>query len=61
MGATLPAIARRYGAGRRGNAAIASLYAANTVGAVLGSLLAAFYLLAVWDVWVATGTAAPEA
>ncbi len=54
MGATLPAIARRYRAGRHGMSGLAALYAANTVGAVIGSLLCAFYLLAVWDVWVAT-------
>jgi spermidine synthase len=58
MGATLPAMARRYSAGRRGTSAIAWLYAANTIGAVLGALLSAFYLLAVWDVWVATFAAA---
>ncbi len=58
MGATLPAIARRYSHGRRGMSALGGLYAANTVGAVLGCLLSAFVLLAVWDVWVATLTAA---
>ena len=58
MGATLPAIARRYAAGRRGMSSLAWLYTANTAGAVLGCLLSAFYLLAVWDVWVATATAA---
>jgi len=58
MGATLPAIARRYAAGRRGMSSLAWLYTANTAGAVLGCLLSAFYLLAVWDVWVATVTAA---
>jgi spermidine synthase len=58
MGATLPAIARRYSHGRVGMSGLASLYAANTIGAVLGSLLAAFYLLADWDVWVATFCAA---
>jgi spermidine synthase len=58
MGATLPAIARRYAADRQGTSTLAGLYAANTTGAVLGSLLAAFYLLAVWDVWVATVAAA---
>ena len=57
MGATLPAIARRYSGGRRGTSALAWLYAANTIGAVLGALLSAFYLLAVWDVWIATFTA----
>jgi spermidine synthase len=54
MGATLPAIARRYPAGRRGMSSLAWLYATNTLGAVLGCLLSAFYLLAFWDVWVAT-------
>ncbi|MBN2576441.1 MAG: SAM-dependent methyltransferase [Deltaproteobacteria bacterium] len=54
MGATLPAIARRYSTGRRGMSRLAGLYAANTIGAVLGSLLSAFYLLPVWDVWIAT-------
>jgi spermidine synthase len=58
MGATLPSVARRYGQGSRGMSGLASLYAANTAGAVLGSLLSAFYLLAVWDVWVATIVAA---
>ncbi|HTQ02694.1 MAG TPA: fused MFS/spermidine synthase [Polyangiaceae bacterium] len=58
MGATLPAIARRYPPGRRGMSALAWLYATNTGGAVLGSLLAAFYLLALFDVWVATCAAA---
>jgi spermidine synthase len=58
MGATLPAIARRYSVGRRGTSSLAWLYAANTIGAVIGALLSAFYLLAVWDVWVATFTAA---
>jgi spermidine synthase len=58
MGATLPAMARRYSAGRRGTSALAWLYAANTIGAVFGALLSAFYLLALWDVWVATFAAA---
>jgi spermidine synthase len=58
MGATLPAIARRYPHGSRGMSDLASLYAANTVGAVVGCLLSAFYLLSVWDVWVATFFAA---
>lgn len=58
MGATLPAIARRYSVGRRGTSSLAWLYAANTIGAVLGALLSAFYLLAEWDVWVATFSAA---
>jgi spermidine synthase len=54
MGATLPAIARRYAPGRRGMSGLSALYAANTFGAVLGCLLSGFYLLAQWDVWVAT-------
>ncbi len=54
MGATLPAIARRYASERRGLSELTGLYAANTLGAVLGSLVSAFYLLAVWDVWIAT-------
>jgi spermidine synthase len=58
MGATLPAIARRYPAGRRGMSSLAWLYTTNTAGAVIGSLVSAFYLLALWDVWVATLTAA---
>jgi hypothetical protein len=58
MGATLPAIARRYPAGRRGMSALAWLYTTNTAGAVIGSLLSAFYLLALYDVWVATLAAA---
>jgi spermidine synthase len=58
MGATLPAVARRYSTGRRGMSRLAGLYAANTIGAVLGCLVSAFYLLAVWDVWVATFAAA---
>jgi len=58
MGATLPAIARLYARGRRGMSSLGGLYAANTIGAVLGSLLSAFVLLAFFDVWVATLTAA---
>jgi spermidine synthase len=54
MGATLPAVSRRYSHGRQGMARLASLYSANTLGAVLGCLLSAFYLLAYFDVWVAT-------
>ncbi len=58
MGATLPAIARRYAHdAAESRSRLAGLYAANTLGAVLGCLLAGFYLLAVWDVWVATATA----
>jgi spermidine synthase len=58
MGATLPVVARRYPHGRRGMSGLAALYAANTAGAVMGCLLSGFVLLAIWDVWVATATAA---
>ena len=57
MGATLPAIARLFPRGRRGMSTLSALYAANTSGAVLGCLLSAFVLLALFDVWVATITA----
>src|SRR5258708_6360807 len=58
MGATLPAIARRFTAGDRAMSGLASLYGANTAGAVAGCLLTGFYLLPKWDVLVATGVAA---
>ena len=55
MGATLPAVARwRVLAARRGIAGLGFLYAANTGGAVAGSVLAGFYLLRTYDVEVAT-------
>jgi spermidine synthase len=50
MGATLPVLARRIPAPSR----LGLLYAANIVGAVLGCLLAGFYLLPNFDVSVAT-------
>jgi spermidine synthase len=53
MGATLPALVRALApAGRV--APLGWLYAANIAGAVVGSLLAGFYLLRVHDVTVAT-------
>jgi spermidine synthase len=58
MGATLPAVARRYAPNQSGMSNLSGLYAANTIGAVLGSLASAFYLLAEWDVWVTTCAAA---
>jgi spermidine synthase len=58
MGATLPAVARRYSASQSGMSSLSALYAANTIGAVIGSLASAFYLLAEWDVWVTTFAAA---
>jgi spermidine synthase len=57
MGATLPAVARRYSGDSHGLIALALLYGANTVGAVGGCLLTGFYLLPKWDVVVATAVA----
>ena len=47
MGATLPLLSRYVAAGQASgtNAAVGRLYAANTAGAVLGTLLAGFWLL----------------
>jgi spermidine synthase len=61
MGATLPAIARcTVGAvsDRANLSSLGFLYAANIIGAVAGSLLAGFYLLRLYDVGIATFTAA---
>lgn len=57
MGATLPAIARWMKLTSIGYSRIGALYSANIVGAVLGALLAGFYLLRVYDVYVATSVA----
>jgi spermidine synthase len=54
MGATLPVVAPHVGTGARGAARLGWLYAANTAGGVLGAVVAAFYLLRVHDVYVAT-------
>jgi len=54
MGATLPAVARWVGTTRTGVAQTGVLYAANTIGAVVGVLTASFYLLRVYDTVVAT-------
>ena len=54
MGATLPAAARWTGATREGVARTGQLYAANTIGAVAGVMLASFYLLRLFDTVVAT-------
>ena len=45
MGATLPAMERVLGAWRTRGSALAALYAGNTLGAVLGVLAAAFWLV----------------
>ena len=54
MGATLPAAARWTGATREGVSRTGLLYAANTIGAVAGVMLASFYLLRLFDTVVAT-------
>jgi spermidine synthase len=58
MGATLPAVARRYPDSPQGLTGLAFLYGANTVGAVAGCLLTGFYILPHWDIVVATAVAA---
>jgi spermidine synthase len=54
MGATLPAIARWVRTTPDGVAWLGFFYGGNTAGAVIGSLLAGFYLLSAFDVSVAT-------
>ena len=54
MGATLPAMARWVEATPQGVAWLGFFYGGNTAGAVVGSLLAGFYLLRVHDVAIAT-------
>jgi spermidine synthase len=54
MGATLPAIARYVEASPRGVSWLGFFYGGNIAGAVLGSLLAGFYLLRVYDMAVTT-------
>lgn len=56
MGATLPAIARWVETTREGVARLGFFYGTNIAGAVLGCLLAGFYLLRIHDVMVATYT-----
>jgi spermidine synthase len=58
MGATLPAAARWVESSPRGVSWLGFLYGSNTAGAVVGSLLAGFYLLRVFDMGVATYVAA---
>jgi spermidine synthase len=57
MGATLPAIARWVETTPRGVSWLGFFYGGNIGGAVLGTLLAGFYLLRVHDVVTATFTA----
>lgn len=54
MGATLPAIARWVESSPRGIAWLGFFYGGNTFGAVVGSVLAGFYLLRLHDSTVAT-------
>ncbi len=54
MGATLPAIARWVETTPRGVSWLGFFYGGNIGGAVIGSLLAGFYLLRVYDMAVAT-------
>src|SRR5512137_1313745 len=54
MGATLPALSRWVESTRKGVSWLGFFYASNTVGAVLGCLLAGFYLLRVFDLYTAT-------
>src|ERR1700691_3956773 len=58
MGASLPAIARSVEATPKGVSRLGFLYSANIAGAVFGCLFAGFYLLRVYDIGVATYTAA---
>src|SRR5205809_507501 len=54
MGATLPAIARWVEQTPDGVAWLGFFYGGNTAGAVVGSLLAGFYLLSFYDISVST-------
>jgi spermidine synthase len=58
MGASLPAASRWLRATPEGVSWMGLLYGGNTVGAVLGCLLAGFYLLRVYDMAAATLVAA---
>jgi spermidine synthase len=58
MGATLPAVARRYHGQSSERSSLAELYGANTIGAVLGCLWTGFSILPNWDIWAASGIAA---
>ncbi len=58
MGASLPAIVRWAKGDSRNASWWGLLYGANTMGAVVGSLIAGFYLMRVYDIYVATCVAA---
>jgi spermidine synthase len=57
MGATLPAIARWIESDNRGVASLGLFYSMNIFGAVSGTLLAGFWLLRLFDTYVATAFA----
>ena len=57
MGATLPAISRWAGDSRDGSSLIGLLYMANIAGGAVGTVLAGFYLLRVYDTVVAGAVA----
>jgi spermidine synthase len=57
MGATLPAIARWVEATPEGVSWLGFFYGGNTAGAVLGSVLAGYYLLGTYDIAITTYTA----
>ncbi len=57
MGATLPAISRWTGDSREGTGLIGLLYMANIAGGAVGTVLAGFYLLRVYDTVVAGAVA----
>lgn len=58
MGATLPAISRWVSTTPRGVSWLGFFYGGNTAGAVIGCLLAGFYLLRLYDMATATYVAA---
>jgi spermidine synthase len=58
MGGSLPAMARWVETTPKGVSWLALLYGANIAGAVIGCLVAGFYLLRVYDIGVATYAAA---
>jgi spermidine synthase len=58
MGATLPALSRWVETTPQGVSWLGLFYSGNTIGAVVGSVLAGFYLLRVYDVPTATYVAA---
>ena len=58
MGATLPAVARWIEATPTGISWLGFFYGGNTTGAVLGSVIAGFYLLRVYDMSTSTWLAA---